>query len=84
MRLAVVLAVLALSAAPAMAQTVVCPYGQSCNGNPAVPFPVINPAQSLSNMLTGPMRQGQPAPQQPVYGYTPIPTPPPVMPAIRP
>jgi hypothetical protein len=71
-------------ATPAVAQTVVCPYGQTCNGAPAVPFPVINPAQALSNVLTAPQRQNQPAPQQPTYGTAPIATPPPVMPANRP
>jgi len=80
-----ILALIALIAAtPALAQTVVCPYGQSCNGAPAVPFPVINPAQALNNLLTAPQRQNQPAPQQPTYGYAPIATPPPVMPATRP
>lgn len=84
MKVLVALAILIASAAPALAQTVVCPYGQTCNGAPRVPFPVINPFQGLSNVLTGPARQNQPAAQQPVYGYTPIPTPPPVMPATNP
>ena len=69
-------------ATPCMAQTVVCPYGQTCNGAPAVPFPVINPLQGL-NVLTRPLRQNQPPPQQPIY-RAPVPTPPPVMPATRP
>jgi hypothetical protein len=85
MKPAIAIAVLLAVTAPALAQpTVVCPYGQTCNGAPAVPFPVINPMQGLSNVLTAPQRQNQPPPQQPVYGYTPIPTPPPVMPAARP
>ena len=79
------LAVLIAAVAPAAAQpTTVCPYGQTCNGAPAVPFPVINPLQGL-NGLTAPLRQNQaPPPQQPVYGTVPMPTPPPVMPATRP
>ena len=78
------LAVLIAAALPAAGQpTVVCPYGQTCPaGTPAVPFPVINPAQGLSNVLTAPLRQNQPP--QPVYGGAPIATPPPVMPATRP
>ena len=69
-------------ATPVVAQTVVCPYGQTCNGAPAVPFPVINPLQGL-NVLATPLRQNQPPQQQPIY-TAPIPTPPPVMPATRP
>jgi hypothetical protein len=81
----VLIALVALVVAtPAVAQTVVCPYGQTCNGAPAVPFPVINPLQGL-NALTAPLRQNQtPSQQQPVYGTVPMPTPPPVMPATRP
>ena len=82
MKLIIALAVL-IVATPAVAQSVVCPYGQTCNGAPAVPFPVINPAQGLSNVLAGPRRQNQPPPQQPIY-RAPVPTPPPVMPATRP
>jgi hypothetical protein len=84
MKPVLIFTVLIATAAPALAQTVVCPYGQTCNGAPRVPFPVINPAQGLSNVLTGPQRQNQPAPQQPIYGGTPIATPPPVMPTTRP
>ena len=63
------------SAAPAF-----CGYGQTCqNGTPAVPFPVINPAQGLSNVLTFPLRQNQPPPPQPLW-TAPIATPPPVLP----
>ena len=63
--------------APALAQpTVVCPYGQNCNGAPRVPFPVINPAQGMANVLAAPSRQNQPPQQQIPYGYTaPIATP---------
>ena len=86
MKVFLALAVLIGAALPAAAQpTVVCPYGQTCQpGTPAVPFPVINPVQGLSNVLTAPLRQNQPPPQQPVYGSAPIATPPPVMPATRP
>jgi hypothetical protein len=74
------LAVLIASASPVLAQTAFCPYGQTCNGKPSVPFPVISPLQGLSNLL--PQRQQQP-PSPPV-AYAPIPTPPPVMPATSP
>ena len=68
-----------LLAAPAMAQpTTVCGYGQPCpNGNP-VPFPVINPVQGLSNVITYPLRRDQPPP--PAWAQAPIATPPPVLP----
>ena len=66
-------------AALAQPTTGFCGYGQPCqNGNP-VPFPVINPAQGLSNILTYPLRQNQPPPPPPVWN-APIATPPPVMP----
>ena len=75
--------ILALAAtAPALAQpTAVCPYGQTCpKGTPAVPFPVINPVQGMSNILTLPLRNQQPSPPPPAWGYAPIATPPPVLP----
>jgi hypothetical protein len=80
MKTAFALTALLAFAAPAVAQpTVVCGYGQPCqNGNP-VPFPVINPAQGLSNVLTYPLRLNQPPPPPPVWS-APIATPPPVLP----
>jgi hypothetical protein len=79
MKLLIALAVLVSAAAPATAQQAVCGYGQVCpNVNP-VPFPVINPMQGLSNLLTNAQRQKQPQPA-PNMGYAPIATPPPVMP----
>ena len=64
----------------AMAQpATVCSYGQPCpNGNP-VPFPVINPVQGLSNVLTYPLRRNQ-QPPPPAGVQAPIATPPPVLP----
>jgi hypothetical protein len=60
--------------------TTVCGYGQPCpNGNP-VPFPVINPVQGLSNVLTYPLRRAQPPPPPPAWAQAPIATPPPVLP----
>lgn len=81
MRLILAAAVL-LTAAPALAQpTAVCPYGQTCqSGAPQVPFPVINPVQGLSNVLTLPLQNNQPPPPPPNWGYAPIATPPPVLP----
>jgi len=72
---------LVLAAAPALAQpTTVCGYGQTCPQNtPQVPFPVINPVQGLSNVLTLPLRSNQP-PSPPSWGQAPIATPPPVLP----
>lgn len=83
MKLILALAVL-IAATPATAQpTIVCPYGQTCpNGAARVPFPVINPGQALSNLLTAPVRQNQPPPPQSLY-RAPIATPPPVMPPGR-
>jgi len=80
MRVAFTLAALLAFMAPAMAQpTTVCGYGQPCpNGNP-VPFPVINPVQGLSNVLTYPLRRNQPPPP-PTWAQAPIATPPPVLP----
>jgi hypothetical protein len=83
MRPALVLLVVLAATAPAVAQTpAFCPAGQTCQKNvPAVPFPVINPAQGLSNVLTLPLRTNQPPPPPPTAGYAPIATPPPVLPA---
>jgi hypothetical protein len=82
-----IVALLALTsfegAAPAMAQpTTVCGYGQACPNGQPVPFPVINPAQGLSNVLTYPLRLNQPPPPPPAWAYAPIATPPPVMPPV--
>jgi len=79
MRPALVLLVVLAATAPAVAQApAFCPAGQTCQKNvPAVPFPVINPAQGLSNVLTLPLRTNQPPP---TAGYAPIATPPPVLP----
>ncbi len=80
MKMLLALAILAAVATPATAQQAVCGYGQPCqNGNP-VPFPVINPMQGLSNVLTNTQRQNQPPPPPPAWGYAPIATPPPVLP----
>jgi len=66
---------------PAWAQpTAFCPYGQTCQNAPPVPFPVINPVQGLRNALTLPLGQDQQAPPPPAVGYAPIATPPPVLP----
>jgi hypothetical protein len=86
MRLKFVIAALLISPVPfeeaALAQpTVVCGYGQTCqNGNPAVPFPVINPLQGLNNVLTYTLGKDQPPSPPPTWGYAPIATPPPVLP----
>ena len=80
MNIASALAVLMATASPVLAQTAVCPFGQTCNDKPAVPFPVINPFQGLTNLLPKPQQQPLPPPA----AYAPIATPPPVMPATRP
>lgn len=67
----------AISAA-AQPQQPACGYGQICPGQQQVPFPVINPAQGLSNVLTYPLRSNAPPPA-PVW-TAPIATPPPVLP----
>jgi hypothetical protein len=72
MRLAVAFALL-FAATPAMAQY--CPYGQTCQNQNPVPFPVINPLQGLNNIL--PQKNSQPPPPA---AYAPIATPPPVLP----
>ncbi len=61
-------------------QQPVCGYGQICPGSQQqVPFPVINPAQGLNNVLTYPLRSSQPPPPAPAW-TAPIATPPPVLP----
>ncbi len=78
---AFLVALLSLEGAAAAQPTVVCGYGQTCqNNSPPVPFPVINPVQGLSNVLTLPLRNGQPPPPPPAWSYAPIATPPPVLP----
>jgi hypothetical protein len=75
------LAFILLTIAPAVAQpTAFCGYGQPCQNGNSVPFPVINPVQGLSNILTLPLRNGQPSPPPPAWAYAPIATPPPVLP----
>ncbi|HWU54149.1 MAG TPA: hypothetical protein VN175_01525 [Rhizomicrobium sp.] len=77
----VLVAVTALTATAAWAQpTAFCPYGQTCQNAPSVPFPVINPVQGLNNVLTLPLGKSQPPPPPPAVGYAPIATPPPVLP----
>jgi hypothetical protein len=66
-----IFAVLTALAAPAAAQSIVCPASQTCrNGAPPVPFPVINPFQGLSNVLN--IRRD--SPPAPVVGGAPIAT----------
>jgi len=77
MRLIVALVLLIAAATPAMAQY--CPYGQTCQNRPPVPFPVINPLGGLNNILP---RKDNPPPQPPV-AYAPVATPPPVLPPAR-
>ena len=74
--------VLLFAATPALAQVPrpYCPYGQTCQNAPPVPFPVINPVQGLRNALTLPLGQDQQVPPPPAVGYAPIATPPPVLP----
>jgi len=73
------MAVVAATVSAAAQPTAFCPYGQSCQNAPPVPFPVINPMQGLNN-LTLPLRNNQPPPPPPATGYAPIATPPPVLP----
>jgi hypothetical protein len=82
MRLPLAVTILFAATSAAAAQpTVVCPYGQTCQKNtPQVPFPLINPVQRLSNVLTLPLRKDQPPSPPPTWGYAPIATPPPVLP----
>ncbi|HEX4635111.1 MAG TPA: hypothetical protein VH189_02945 [Rhizomicrobium sp.] len=80
--LGLLLTATASAVTPVSAQpTAFCPYGQTCQKNvPPVPFPVINPVQGLSNVLTLPQRNTTPPPP-PAVGYAPIATPPPVLPS---
>ena len=80
MRLAVALAFL-FAATPVLAQVPrpFCPYGQTCQNQAPVPFPVINPVQGLNNILTLPLKNNEPPPPPP-GSYAPIATPPPVLP----
>ena len=83
MRLVIALAFL-FAAAPALAQAPrpYCPYGQTCQNQTPVPFPVINPVQGLNNILTLPLKNNEPPPPPP-GSYAPIATPPPVLPPQR-
>ena len=79
MRKTLALAFLLATAAPTAAQQQpACGYGQICPGQQQVPFPVINPAQGLNNVLTYPLRSNHPPPA-PTWN-APIATPPPVLP----
>jgi hypothetical protein len=81
MRLVLALMAALAAVVPAAAQTVFCPYGQTCQKNtPPVPFPVINPVQGLNNVLTLPAGKGKQPPPPAAMGYAPIATPPPVLP----
>jgi hypothetical protein len=82
MRNSLALVLLLSTALPAAAQPQqpFCGYGQVCpNNHQQVPFPVINPAQGLSNVLTYPLRSSEPPTPAPVW-TAPIATPPPVLP----
>ena len=67
------------TAAPAAAQSSICPPAQQCANSPRVPFPVISPAQGL-NALTQRLQQQREQPQQPPpavpWNYAPVATPP--------
>ncbi len=83
MRLKLAFAFLIAAVAPAMAQVQpACGYGQTCPaGSNQVPFPVVNPAQGLANVLnlTHPNNPQQQPPMS-ANGLAPIATPPPVLP----
>jgi hypothetical protein len=81
MRMILAFALFLASGVPTAAQVQpACGVGQNCPNGNQVPFPVINPMQGLSNVLTLPLRNNQPPPPSPLYGYAPIATPPPVLP----
>lgn len=81
MRMTFAIALLMVAAVPARAQVQpACGSNQSCPSGNQVPFPVINPMQGLANALTLPLRNNQPPPPSPLYGYAPVATPPPVLP----
>ncbi|HKQ44731.1 MAG TPA: hypothetical protein VJS47_04990 [Rhizomicrobium sp.] len=71
------------AAGPAAAQQAVCANGQPCPNGEPLPFPVINPAKGLNDILTYPLRHNQPPPPAPILGYAPVATPPPVLPPSR-
>ena len=83
MKLTVAFALLLAAAAPATAQVQpACGYGQNCPaGSNQVPFPVVNPAQGLANVLNL-THPSNPPQQQPMSasGLAPVATPPPVLP----
>jgi hypothetical protein len=74
-----ILAAAAFLAAPAVAQSSICPPAQQCANGPRVPFPVISPVQGL-NTLTQRLQQRHEQPQQPLapvpWNYAPVATPP--------
>jgi len=74
-----ILAGAAFLAAPAAAQSSICPPAQQCPNGPRVPFPVISPVQGL-NTLTQRLQQRHEQPQQPLapvpWNYAPVATPP--------
>ena len=81
MRPVLALTILLAAVVPAVAQpTAFCPYGQTCQNAPPVPFPVINPVQGLNNLPTQLLGKSQTPPPPPAVGYAPIATPPPVLP----
>ena len=81
--IAFLLAAAVPGAVPAVAQVQpACGYGQNCPaGSNQVPFPVVNPAQGLANVLNL-THPNNPPQQQPMSanGLAPIATPPPVLP----
>lgn len=83
MKRTLALAALLATALPAAAQVQpACGVGQNCPNGNQVPFPVINPAQGLANIMNL-THQNNPPPQKPpmsAYGLAPIATPPPVLP----
>ena len=84
MRLTIAFAALLAATVPAVAQVApACGTNQNCPpGSTQVPFPVVNPVQSLANVLNLQRNNNQPPQQQPLSanGLAPIATPPPVLP----
>ena len=83
MKAKLAIAFLLAAAIPAAAQVQpACGYGQNCPaGSNQVPFPVVNPAQGLANVLNL-THPNNPQQQQPMSasGLAPVATPPPVLP----
>ncbi|HJT42514.1 MAG TPA: hypothetical protein VJ750_03340 [Rhizomicrobium sp.] len=61
MKLRAALMAFFFAAGPAAAQQAVCANGQPCPNNEPVPFPVINPAKGLNDILTYPAQAQSPA-----------------------